>query len=127
MSVMKSIEHFLLEASVRGVKFAIPTGPEGYDSPYAIGAMRYVSPAQLLDYVSDPIGFMADQFGVSKDDYVAWCADEFGTRCHAITRGGRPCRGTYPRTNDPISWLAMGRRQFCPVHERHGITGGEIE
>jgi hypothetical protein len=75
------------------------------------GWSAYISPMDVAAYVADPVGYCAQQEGVSRATVEAYIASNGGSQCLATTRRG-PCA---IRPKDSRVWI----RDFdAAVHGR---------
>ncbi|QQM29038.1 hypothetical protein JET14_11870 [Martelella lutilitoris] len=74
----------------------------------------------LEKYVSDPVGFTAQHFGASVEDYLRWIETEGTPQCGALTKKGKRCT---------LSVAGGGQRDFKRWKELDGgycqVHGGE--
>ncbi|AVA33430.1 hypothetical protein [Cupriavidus metallidurans] len=84
-----------------------------------------LSPAEAVEYVTDPAGVVARRCGVSVNDLIAWREADGKYRCHAITCKGKRCRHVvageywYAFERDPAKWASFERLgRCCLMHGR---------
>jgi hypothetical protein len=87
--------------------------------PHFAGATSvFLTPAQLIEYATNPDLYVAKTWGVSLEDYLAWRDEGFGVRCAALTSKKRRCRNyvTGGSSVEPNRWVEM-QGHYCDRHE----------
>lgn len=76
-----------------------------------------LSKDQVLQYVKDPVGFLAEHYGVSKQDYLEWHRSGYIVRCAGITGKGKRCMAVIAGGSglEPAQWAAM-KGGKCRAH-----------
>ncbi len=71
-----------------------------------------------LDKVSsDPIGFAAKHFSMSRDEYIRWIEQDGASQCVGVTQQGKRCKKRSEIQLNAEEWLELERTGFrCHVH-----------
>lgn len=73
--------------------------------------------ADLQRYRADPDGFAAEQFGLSKIEYIEWVELDGTPLCSHRTKTGDLCRNATSRVQQSASaWKAAHRKLQCSSH-----------
>ena len=80
-----------------------------------------VDAAEASRYNADPDGWAAEEFGLSREEYLEWVRLDGQPLCAGRNRFGRACRCSVGRVQfDAGPWKERHRRLFCYAH------GGEL-
>jgi hypothetical protein len=77
-----------------------------------------ISPAEVVQYASDPVAYLARHYKVSREDYLGWHQSEYKVQCSAITSKGVRCKATAAGLSavySPQEWV-NGQGSCCPIH-----------
>jgi len=85
-------------------------GPEG-------GEQVPLEAVDVLAYRSDPVGFLANHYGMSRADYLAWHQSGYTVLCAGTTKAGKGCKNIVEGGSmlHPAQWLAL-RGAYCRIH-----------
>ncbi|MBB4364993.1 hypothetical protein GGD65_006057 [Bradyrhizobium sp. CIR18] len=73
--------------------------------------------ADLERYRTDPDGFAAEQFGLSKIEYIEWVEVDGTPLCSHRTKGGDLCRNATSRSQQSArAWKEAHRKFQCSSH-----------
>ena len=111
-SMTDSVEEVVQYLAERDVGFYVK-----HDSP---GGQRSVPIAahQVAAYAADPTGFLAAQYGVSKEKWIGWHQAEYRVQCAGTTAKGKRCKSTVPGlfcVDSPSLW-AESQGERCALH-----------
>ena len=103
-----------------GIEFVLNQSPNGYYT---------LDPSEVAEYLANPEAFLAEEAGVSVEDYRGWQAAEGAIQCHAQTKSGRRCRNMVADADaylSPRQWAAsQARKSTCWAHGGRTITANE--
>ena len=88
-----------------------------HDSPSGQTTV-HLTPAELIRYSADPVGYLSKHYGVRREDYMAWHLSGYRVVCSGLTKSGKPCKATVPglsMVHSPAEWV-QGRGGRCTVH-----------
>lgn len=88
-----------------------------YPAPFGQRTV-HVTPEQLVHYADDPVGYLAEHYSVSREDYLAWHRSGYTVTCSGFTKTGRRCKATVSGlslVNEPRIWVE-GQGGRCNVH-----------
>lgn len=109
---MNDLKQFIKTLTERDVGF--------YCSHPDYGGNRtvHLTPEQLLDYVKDPVAYLAKLYGVSSQEYIEWHQSEYSVRCSAKTTAGKQCKHNVEGGNrvEPKAWVQM-QGGYCSIHQ----------
>lgn len=77
-----------------------------------------LSPRQVVRYAADPVGYLAEHYRVSREDYLGWHRSGYKVICSGITKSGKPCKAVVTglaMVDSPAAW-ASGRGGRCTAH-----------
>jgi hypothetical protein len=77
-----------------------------------------LSEQQLLSYLQDPVGYLAEYYGVSKQQYLAWHQANYSATCVGKTREGSICKNVVEGGANvtPKRWVEL-HGSYCYVHQ----------
>lgn len=108
-----SKESLIKDLAEKGVAFQAT-----HASPY--GNKSVPLPAEdVTSYSRDPVEYIANYYGVTKNQYLSWHRSSYCVFCADITVEGNPCRNIITGGNaidSPSRWVALQGR-YCHVHE----------
>lgn len=88
-----------------------------HDNPH--GQMSVpLSSEEVIRYAADPVGYLAEHYRVSRDDYLAWHRSGYKVVCSGFTKSGKPCKAIVPglsMVTSPAVW-ARSRGGHCTTH-----------
>ncbi|WP_139074457.1 hypothetical protein [Xanthomonas bromi] len=88
-----------------------------HDSPHGQTTVP-LSAEEVIRYAADPVGYFAEHYGVSREDYLAWHRSGYKVVCSGFTKSGKPCKAIVTGLSmvaRPAVWAA-GRRGRCITH-----------
>ena len=102
------ILYFLKEENV-GFYIDIP-GQHG-------GKTLSASAEDVYAFLSDKDKFCAKHYGITVQQFVAWCNSDRNVRCSAITQNGKRCKNNVVGGNgvDPATWVEL-QDGYCTLH-----------
>ena len=82
------------------------------------GPILTLSPADALDLLANPAGFVAAKSGVTAAEMEEWEAHGHIAKCAGVTKQGRPCRKCVsPNAMDePADFVRRHRVELCHLH-----------
>lgn len=103
--------NFLKELKVKGIEFGLSIPGQWGQHTY------YATPAEVLEYLDNPISLYAKYYGVFVREYLLWVEDGHSVKCSAKTKSGKQCRNTVTGGSnvDPKVWVEM-QNEYCAVH-----------
>ena len=91
-----------------------------YCSHPAPGGSRtlHLSPEQLLSYMQDPVAYLAQIYGVTRQQYLGWNQSDYSVKCAGKTSAGKSCKNTVPNGSftEPKEWVSL-QGSYCHVHQ----------
>lgn len=78
----------------------------------------HLTSTDLIRYSADPVGYLSEHYGVSREDYLGWHRSGYKVICSGLTKSGKPCKATVPGlsiVHSPAEWV-QGRGGRCTVH-----------
>ncbi len=78
----------------------------------------HLSPDQTARYWDDPPAALAEAYGVSRAQYLAWHRGGYAVQCAARTAKGRQCRNPVQGghlVDSPAKWVAL-QGGYCLIH-----------
>lgn len=112
MGMVKHLEEVVSNLEAKQVGFyAFHDSPSGQTTVH-------LTPAELIRYSADPVGYLSKHYGVRREDYMAWHLSGYRVVCSGLTKSGKPCKATVPglsMVHSPAEWV-QGRGGRCTVH-----------
>ena len=75
-----------------------------------------LSSNDLLEYVEDPVAWLAKYHGVTKEQYLAWQKAEYTVICAGRTKLGKPCKRAVYINVDADEWVRLQGKSYCHHH-----------
>lgn len=88
-----------------------------HDGPAGKVTIR-LSPSQTAMYWDDPPSALAEVYGVTRAQYLAWHSAGYVVQCAARTAKGRQCRNPVQGghlVESPAQWVAL-QGGYCLIH-----------
>ena len=73
---------------------------------------------QIVRYAADPVGFLAEHYDVTRDQYLGWHQAAYNVQCSGTTRKGHRCKAAAVGLTllySPKEW-AENQGAFCALH-----------
>lgn len=77
----------------------------------------HLTSAQLIEYLKDPVLFLANLYGVTSEQYLSWHRSGYAVVCSGTAKNGKPCKQVVQggSRTEPKQWVQMqGTR--CSFH-----------
>lgn len=71
---------------------------------------------EVFEYIQDPMGYMAQQFEVSRDQYIAWISVLSDQKCRANEKPGKRCNEKVLAPPDHPDDLNCAGTYLCSEH-----------
>lgn len=109
---MNDLKQFIKTLSERDVGFYC-SHPD-----YSGQRTVYLTAEQLLDYVKDPVAYLANLYGVTSQEYIEWHQSDYSVRCSAKTSAGKQCKNCVAGGSsvEPKVWVEM-QGGYCSIHQ----------
>ncbi|WP_139093443.1 hypothetical protein [Delftia sp. JD2] len=88
-----------------------------HDDPHGQATVP-LSSQEVIRYVADPVGYLAEHYRVSREDYLAWHRSGYKVVCAGFTKSGKPCKAIVTglsMVGSPEVWV-KGRGSRCAIH-----------
>ncbi|WP_088347752.1 MULTISPECIES: hypothetical protein [Rhodomicrobium] len=96
------------------------SGVQLYAAMYPSGSGRNLvrlSPDEMADYVTDPLNFSAEYWGITPEDLLDWSNAHGHVACPETSSSGKfPCGRSGPPIEDPRDWPNRKPR-LCYHHQ----------
>lgn len=112
MGVTKNLIEVVNDLAAKQVGFYVT-----HDNPSGQATIPLTS-SELIRYAGDPVGYLSEHYGVSREDYLGWHRSGYKVICAGFTKSGKPCKATVPGlslVHHPAAWV-QGRGGRCSVH-----------
>ncbi|WP_176042808.1 hypothetical protein [Burkholderia stabilis] len=88
-----------------------------HDHPHGQATVP-LSSQEVIRYAVDPVGYLAEHYRVSREDYLAWHRSGYKVICSGFTKTGKPCKGIVrdlSMVTSPALWV-QGQGGRCTTH-----------
>jgi hypothetical protein len=78
----------------------------------------FLSAEQLMKYIADPPAYLAQHYGVTRQQYLDWHQSDYSVKCCAKTSAGKPCKMIVDGGSgvNPEAWVAL-QGSYCHFHQ----------
>lgn len=73
---------------------------------------------EIVRYATDPVGFLAKYYGVTREEYLGWHQAGYNVQCGGTTTKGHRCKATavgLTMIYSPKKWVES-QGAYCAVH-----------